>query len=119
MSLINPNETARTWQATKRELGVHLYLSGIEGDLAELAGARVSGFPLHLSVAPVTDWIDPHELSEAAAAVVQVDPDTPASVKRFQKLAQATETPLIAAAYAPPQALVCVLVWLGVFVVVL
>jgi len=113
MSLINPNETSRTWQAAKRELGVHLYLSGIEGDLAELAGARVAGFPLHLSVAPVTDWIDPHELSEAAAAVVQVDPDTPASIKRFQKLAQASETPLIAAAYDPPLALVRALVRSG------
>ncbi|HWU93305.1 MAG TPA: pilus assembly protein CpaE [Sphingomicrobium sp.] len=113
MSVITPNETTRSWHASKRELGVHLYLSGIEGDSAELAGARVGGFPLHLSVAPVTDWIDPQELSQAAAAVVQVDPDTPASIKRFQKLAQATETPLIAAAYDPPLALVRALVRFG------
>jgi len=113
MSVINPNETARSWQANKRELGVHLYLSGVEGDSAELAGAYVAGFPLHLSVAPVTDWIDPEELSAAAAAVVQVDPDTPASIKRFQKLAQATNTPLIAAAYDPPLALVRALVRSG------
>ena len=33
----------------------------------------------------------------AAAAVIQVDPGTPSSVKRFQKLAAATKTPLIAA----------------------
>ena len=113
MSVINPNETARTWQATKRELGVDLYLSTVEGDSAELAGAQVSGFPLHLSIVPVTDWIDPEDLSSAAAAVIQVDPDTPASVKRFQKLAQATETPLIAAAYDPPLALVRALVRSG------
>src|SRR4051794_27301767 len=113
MSVINPNETARTWQATKRELGVDLYLSTVEGDSAELAGAQVSGFPLHLSIVPVTDWIDPADLSAAAAAVIQVDPDTPASVKRFQKLAQSTETPLIAAAYDPPLALVRALVRSG------
>jgi len=113
MSVINPNETARTWQASKREQGVHLYLSGVEGDSAELAGAHVGGFPLQLSIAPVTDWIDPDELSAAAAAVVQVDPDTPASIKRFQKLAQSTTTPLIAAAYDPPLALVRALVRSG------
>lgn len=113
MSVINPNETSRTWQASKREQGVHLYLSGVEGDSADLVGAEVAGFPLHLSVAPVTDWIDPEELSAAAAAVVQVDPDTPASIKRFQKLAQSTETPLIAAAYDPPLALVRALVRAG------
>jgi len=113
VSVLNPNETARSWQASKRELGVHLYLSGIEGDSAELATAYVAGFPLHLSIVPVTDWIDPQELSGAAAAVVQVDPDTPASVKRFQKLAQATETPLVAAAYDPPLALVRALVRSG------
>jgi pilus assembly protein CpaE len=113
MSIITPNETARTWQANKRELGIHLYLSGVEGDSAALAGAYVAGFPLHLSIAPVTDWIDPEELSSAAVAVIQVDPDTPASVKRFQKLAQASETPLIAAAYDPPLALVRSLVRAG------
>ena len=113
MSVINPNETNRSWHANKRELGVHLYLSGVEGDSGALVGAHVAGFPLHLSVSPVTDWIDPDELSAAAAAVVQVDPDTPASIKRFQKLAQATETPLIAAAYDPPLALVRALVRSG------
>lgn len=113
MSVINPNETARTWQATKRELGVDLYLSSVEGDSAELAGATVAGFPLHLSIVPVTDWIDPEDLSAAAAAVIQVDPDAPASVKRFEKLAHSTDTPLIAAAYDPPLALVRALVRSG------
>jgi pilus assembly protein CpaE len=113
MSVINPNETARTWHTNKRELGVQLYLSSVEGDSAELAGARVAGLPLQLSVVPVTDWIDPEDLSMAAAAVIQVDPDTPASIKRFQKLAAATETPLIAAAFDPPLALVRALVRFG------
>lgn len=106
MSVINPNETAAQWQTAKTEATVQLYLSGVEGDSAELVAARVAGFPLSLNVIPVTDWIDPEELSAAAAAVVQVDPDTPSSVKRFQKLAQVIETPLIAAAYDPPLALV-------------
>lgn len=113
MSAINPNETAKTWQASKRELGIDLYLSGLEGDSADLLGAQVASFPLHLSISPVTDWIDPQDLSSAAAAVIQVDPDTPASIKRFQKLAESTDTPLIAAAYDPPLTLVRSLVRSG------
>ena len=113
MSVINPNETTRSWHAAKREAAVQLYLSGVDGDSAELAGAKVAGFPISLSVLPVTDWIDPEEISAAAAAVIQVDPDTPSSIKRFQKLAQAVSTPLIAAAYDPPLALVRSLVRSG------
>lgn len=113
MSVINPNETAKSWKAHRKDAAVHLYLTGAEGDAAALIGARVAGFPLHLSLIPVTDWIDPEEVSSAAVAVIQVDPNTPASIKRFQKLAASTETPLIAAAYDPPLALVRSLVRAG------
>ena len=113
MSVINPNEAQRSWQTAKREAAVQLYLSGVEGDSAELVAARVAGFPLSLNVIPVTDWIDPEELSAAAAGVVQVDPDTPSSIKRFQKLVQAVQVPLIAAAYDPPLALVRSLIRAG------
>ena len=111
--MITPNETAQNWKTHRRDAAVHLFLSGAEGDAAALIGARVAGFPLHLSLIPVTEWIDPEELSAAAVGVVQVDPNTPASIKRFQKLAAATETPLIAAAYDPPLALVRALVRSG------
>ena len=113
MSVINPNETAKSWKTHRRELAVQLYLTGAEGDAAALVGARVAGMPLNLNLVPITDWIDPEEVSAAAAAVVQVDPDTPASIKRFQKLAVSTDTPLIAAAYDPPLALVRSLVRSG------
>ena len=113
MSVINPNEAQRSWQTAKREAAVQLYLSGVEGDSAELVAARVAGFPLSLNVIPVTDWIDPEELSAAAAGVAQVDPDTPSSIKRFQKLVQVIQTPLIAAAYDPPLALVRSLIRAG------
>jgi len=113
MSVINPNETAGSWRAHKRENSVQLYLSGAEGDAAELVSARVAGFPVSLSIVPVTDWIDPDQLSVGAAAVVEVNPDSPASLKRFEKLAAATRTPLIAAAYDPPLALVRTLVRAG------
>ena len=113
MSVINPNETAKSWRTTKREPGVQLYLSGFEGDAAALVGSRVAGFPLSLNIVPVSDWIDPEELVGAAAAVVQVDPDTPSSVKRFQKLAQSGSTALIAAAFDPPLALIRSLVRAG------
>src|SRR6184192_1250504 len=95
MSVINPNETARTWRASRHEPAVQLYLSGVEGDAAALVDARVAGFPLGLNVIPIADRIEPADLAGAAAAVIQVDADSAASVKRFQKLAQASATPLI------------------------
>lgn len=106
MSVINPHETDRVWQPQAPEAGVALYLSGATGDADELFGARVCGMPVSLSLVPVTDWIDPADLSLAAIAVVQVDVDSPASVKRFEKLAREATAPLIAAAYDPPLSLV-------------
>jgi pilus assembly protein CpaE len=113
MSVITPNETTRDWKASKREAAVHLYLSGAEGDVAELATRRVAGLPVSLSVLPTTDWINPEQIAGAAAAVIQVDADSPASIKRFQKLSSALDTPLIAASYEPPLALVRTLIRLG------
>ena len=113
MSVVNPNETTRSWRTHRRESSVHLYLSGADGDAAELVGARVAGFALTLNLLSETDWIDPAELATASAAVVQVNSDQPSSVKRFQKLAAATETPLIAAAFEPPLAFVRSLIRAG------
>jgi pilus assembly protein CpaE len=111
--VINPNETAKSWRTNRREPTVQLYLSGAEGDAGELAGARAGGFPLGLNIVPVTDWIDPEELASAATAVIQVDADTAASIKRFEKLVQMVSVPLIAACYEPPLSLVRALVRAG------
>lgn len=113
MSVVNPNETGKSWRTHRREAAVQLYLSGAHGDAAELVSARVAGFPLALSLLSETDWIDPEEVAGATAAVVQVDNDSPASIRRFEKLATATKTPLIAAAYEPPLAFVRSLVRAG------
>ena len=113
MSVVNPNETARSWRTHRRERSVHLYMSGAQGDAAELVGARVAGFALALSLLPETDAIDPADLATASAAVVQVNRDDPASIKRFEKLAAATDTPLIAAAFEPPLAFVRSLIRAG------
>ena len=113
MSVINPNETASSWRAHRRESAVQLFLSGADGDAAALVNARVAGFPLSLNILPVADSIDPEDLAGSAAAVVQVDPGEPESVSRSEKLASATRTPLIAAAYEPPLALVRALVRAG------
>jgi pilus assembly protein CpaE len=110
---MNPNETARTWRTQKREASVQLYLSGAEGDAAALVGASVAGFPLNLVLLPVGEAIDPEEIGGAAAAIVQVDPGSPRSVERFQRLAGATDRPVIAAAFDPPLALVRALVRAG------
>lgn len=113
MSVINPNETAKSWRTHRREAVVHLYLSGADGDAAELVNARVAGFPVSLNIVPLADFLDAEELAGAAAAVVQVDPGVPASLQRFERLAAATKTPLLAAAYEPPLALVRALVRAG------
>jgi pilus assembly protein CpaE len=106
MTAFTPGEGTQIWRPQQRQAGVQLYLTGANGDSGALAGAKACGLPLELSLVPVTDWIDPEELSNAAVGVIQVDAETPASVKRFQKLAANTTTPLIAAAYEPPLALV-------------
>jgi pilus assembly protein CpaE len=111
--VITPNETALNWKTNKREQGIYLFLSGAEGDAAELAMTRICGLPVQLNILPTSDWINPEELGGAAAAVIQVDADSAASMKRFQKLAAATETPVIAAAYDPPLALVRSLIRAG------
>jgi len=113
VSVITPNETALNWKTRKRERGLELYLSGADGDAAELATTRVAGLPVRLNILPTSDWINPDELGDAAVAVIQVDTDSAASMKRFQKLANSTETPLIAAAYEPPLALVRSLIRAG------
>jgi pilus assembly protein CpaE len=114
VSVINPNETAKSWKTSKRDHAVHLFLSGVEGDAGALVGTRIAGFPIALSIVPAGDTIDAESLaSAAAAAVIQVDADNPASVKRFEQLAAASGLPLIAAAYEPPLALVRSLVRAG------
>lgn len=106
MSVINPNETQRNWRTSKVEPSIQLYVSAVDGVSPELMTSRVSGFPVELNTVPVTDWINPEGLRGATAAVIQVDVESPASLKRFDKLAHIVETPLIAAAYNPPLALV-------------
>jgi pilus assembly protein CpaE len=113
VSVINPNETAKSWRAHRRQAAVHLYLSGAAGDATALVGTRIAGFPLVLNLVGESEWISPEELASAAAALIQVDRDDPSSVKRFQKLAAATKTPLIAAAYDPPLAFVRSLIRAG------
>ena len=114
MSVISPNETSLSWKANKREQAVQLYLSSAEGDAGALLAIRIAGFPLGINIVPTTDWINPQELSGSAAAVVQVDTDNATSIKRFQKLEQEVQTPLIAACYDPPLALVRSLMRAGV-----
>lgn len=106
MSVITPNETALNWKTSKREASVHLYLSSADGDAAEMATTKVAGFPVLLNILPTTDWINTDELAGAAAALIQVDADSAASLKRFQKLAKSVDVPLIAVSHEPPLALV-------------
>ena len=118
MSVINPNETARLWQADGSVPSIQLYLSQVDGEAAALVDRKVAGFPVRLNTASGSDWIEAGALEGVPAAVIQVDQDNPASVKRFQQLAANVDTPLIAAAYEPPLALVRSLVKAGAFDVI-
>ena len=113
MTAMNRDETGRSWRAERREASVQLFVSGADGDAAMLVGARVAGFPLSLNLVSPSDPIDPAEIANAAAAVIEVDPGMPASIERFQKLAAETDAPLIAAAFEPPLALVRLLIRAG------
>lgn len=97
--------TGTSFRPQGPEASLHLYLSGVEGEAGELLGKKVCGLPLSLSICPVSEWIDVADLSHSAVAVIQVNGDNPASIKRFTKLAEMTDTPLIVAAYEPPLAL--------------
>jgi len=113
VSVINPNETSLSWRPSQAEHGVQLYLSSAEGDPSALLGTKIAGFPLNLSITGASDWISPDDLTGASAAVIEVDTGSNASIKRFQQLAEKTRTPLIAAAYEPPLALVRSLIRAG------
>lgn len=113
MTAITPNETEHGWNASSGADSVQLYLSEIGAVAGELAGARAAGFPLSFNVVASSDWIEADDVSKAPAAIIQVDPSNPASVKRFHQLATRVETPLIAAAYEPPLSLVRALVRAG------
>lgn len=106
MTAMTPTETARIWRSQRREAALVLHLSCPDGEQAAFVGARVADLPVDLRMSPVDAWIDVEQLNGAAAAVIEVDEGTPASIARFQRLAAKTATPLIAAAYDPPLALV-------------
>jgi pilus assembly protein CpaE len=113
MSDLSSSPERKGWQPGSREAAVQLYLSVAEGNAGDLLGARAGGWPLELNLVAATDWIDVAELAEANCAVVQVDADSPASIKRVEKLAAALDTPLIAASFEPPLALVRALIRAG------
>lgn len=113
MSVIKPNDTARTWQMDGPDAAVLLYVGEAVGDIAAMVEHKIAGFPMRLSIVAGSDWIDPSDLANAPAAVIQVDAGNPASIKRFQQLSAKSSTPLIAASYEPPLALVRSLVRAG------
>jgi pilus assembly protein CpaE len=113
VSIIKPNEATSSWQTSKRESAVQLYLSSVDAGAAELVNATAAGFPIAVNILPANDWIEPESVAGAPAAVIQVEADSAASIKRFQQLAAAVQTPLIATAYDPPLALVRSLIRAG------
>ena len=113
MSNVSSSPRRSGWLPEVRDATVRLYLSGIADDAADLIGTRAAGWTIELSVVAITDWIDPAELAGAACAVIQVDADTPASIRRFERLVAACKIPLLAASFEPPLALVRALIRSG------
>jgi pilus assembly protein CpaE len=83
-----------------------MYVADQDGLAGALVGQRAAGFPLSLHPCDPASEIDPASLSGLGAAIVEVAADVPASIQRFQALAKKTRTPLIAAVYEAPLALV-------------
>jgi pilus assembly protein CpaE len=114
VSVMNPNDSGgRNWRHYSRTPAVQLYVSDSDGRAAGLVGERAAGFPLSVVPCDATAPIDPTGLNGAAAAIVEVAADVPASIQRFQALAKASRTPLFAAVYEAPLALVRTLVRSG------
>jgi pilus assembly protein CpaE len=113
MTSMNPNETSRTWRHYGRTQPVLLFVSDPEGRSGSLVGEHAAGFPLSVHPCDATEEIDPANLNGAAAAIVEVSADVPASIQRFQTLAKQSRTPLFAAVYDAPLALVRTLVRSG------
>lgn len=112
MTMYSSDRPNSQWMADTGPAPVRLLLAGVEGDAGELVGATAAGFPLDLVIVGASAPVEPGVLEGAAAAVVQVNADEPASIERFEKLA-AGPLPLIAAAYDPSLALVRSLVRAG------
>ncbi|MEO6360912.1 MAG: pilus assembly protein CpaE [Sphingomicrobium sp.] len=113
MTAMTPNETSKSWRQPARLAPVQLYLCDHHTDSTAFVGARIAGFQIEVAHVEPHAAIDPHHLTPLAAAVVEVAQDDPRSIARFQALASASETPLIAAAFNPPLALVRTLVRAG------
>ena len=112
MSVINPNETARSWAHRGRVPTVRLFLGESGPQFAELAGAQVGGFAVDLAGehgAP----IDASQLIGADAALIEIAAGDPKAIAQFEKLARSSEIPLVAAAFDPPLSLVRALVRAG------
>lgn len=106
MTAMNPNESSRTWRHYSRTPSVQLYVADQDGRAGALVGQRAAGFPLSVHPCEPASQIDPASLNGLAAAIVEVAADVPESVQRFQTLAKRSRTPLIAAVYEAPLALV-------------
>ena len=106
MSVINPNESSRSWRHYSRTPPVQLFVSDRDGRAGGLVGERASGFALTVHPCDPAAEIDPAALAGLAAAIIEVDADVPASIQRFQTLAKRSRTPLLAAVYEAPLALV-------------
>lgn len=112
MSVISPNETARTWQAQRPEAAVPLFLAEAAGDVGSMAGSRVAGFPIAIRLTEIDAAIAADEVAAAPVAVIQVAQDQPGSVERFAQLAK-IGVPLVAAAFDPQLKLVRELILAG------
>jgi len=106
MSVMNPNESNRSWRHYSRTPPVQLYISDKDGRGGALIGEQAAGFTLAVNPCEPGSDIDPASLNGAAAAIIEVSADDPASIKRFKTLAKESRTPLIAAVYEPPLAFV-------------
>src|SRR5262245_52239324 len=112
MSVHNPDRSNAQWMADTGPAPVRLLLAGVEGEVNQLVGARVAGFPIELVIIDTEASIEPSVLTGAAAGVIQVTEGDDRWIGRFNQCAEGT-VPLIAAAYERSMKLVRSLVRAG------
>ena len=68
MSVMNPNESSRTWRHYSRTPAVEMYLSDRDGRAGALVGERAAGFPLVVHPCEVETPIDASSLKDSVGA---------------------------------------------------
>ncbi|WP_238564948.1 AAA family ATPase [Sphingobium bisphenolivorans] len=81
--MTNAAEPAESWTLNVGDEGIHLILSEREVQASDILGDRLSGQALALSMLPADAALPAPIVAEAKAIILEVEPDSDASMKRL------------------------------------